>query len=117
MYKNPIEIIYDDIQYHIEDGIIKAVQGVGINVDKEELIKALKYDRHQYEKGYADAKAERKIGKWVDTNGKPLNPVDPKRDACWCSVCGKWLVGSEEYPVAHNFCPNCGAKMEQFEDC
>ena len=27
----------------------------GIEVDKEELIKALNYDRNQYEKGYNDA--------------------------------------------------------------
>lgn len=27
---------------------------MGIYVDKEELIKALRYDRQQYDKGYAD---------------------------------------------------------------
>lgn len=50
---------------------------------------------------------ERKRGKWV-ADGKP---VDPERDSCWCSVCGAWLVGSDEYHVDHNFCPNCGADM------
>lgn len=38
----------------IEDGIIKAVQKVEIDVNKEELIKALNYDRHQYDKGYKE---------------------------------------------------------------
>lgn len=52
---------------------------------------------------------ERKEGKWVD-DGKP---VDPDRDSCWCSVCGAWLVGSDEYRVDHNFCPNCGADMRE----
>ena len=27
---------------------------IGVNVDKEELEKALRYDRHQYSKGYKD---------------------------------------------------------------
>ena len=30
-----------------------------VNVDKEELLKALNYDRHQYEKGYADGRSAR----------------------------------------------------------
>lgn len=34
---------------------MKAVQSVGFDINKEELTKALKYDRNQYEKGYADA--------------------------------------------------------------
>ena len=29
-----------------------------IKVDKHELLRALQYDRNQYEKGYADAKAD-----------------------------------------------------------
>ena len=50
----PIEIIQTQIQMKMEDEIMKAVQNVGIQVDKEELLKALKYDREQYEKGYQD---------------------------------------------------------------
>ena len=42
----------------MEENIFKAIQNVDINVDREELIKALKYDRDQYNKGYEDAKAE-----------------------------------------------------------
>ena len=38
----------------IEGEIYKAVMNVGVNVDKEELIKALQYDRGQYQKGYKD---------------------------------------------------------------
>ena len=38
----------------IEGEIYKAVMNVGVNVDKEELIKALQYDREQYQKGYKD---------------------------------------------------------------
>lgn len=55
-YESPIEVIYQDIYHRInvdlEDNIYKAVINCGIQVDKEELIKALKYDRKQYDKGY-----------------------------------------------------------------
>ena len=39
-----------------EKMIMKAIREVGVNVDKEELIKALQYDRNQYTKGYEDGK-------------------------------------------------------------
>ena len=41
---------------------MEAIQYAQINVDKEELEKALKYDRDQYDKGYRDglAKGEEK---------------------------------------------------------
>ncbi len=42
----------------MEGEILKAVQNVGVNVDKDELLKALQYDRNQYQKGYADRDSE-----------------------------------------------------------
>ena len=54
MYESPIEIIQTQMQMQMDEGILKAVQGVGIEVNKEELIKALAYDREQYSKGYKD---------------------------------------------------------------
>lgn len=39
-----------------EDSMMMQVrQQVGFAVDKEELLKALQYDREQYQKGYSDA--------------------------------------------------------------
>ena len=62
MYKSPIELLTTDIQYQIEkqqdEEIYKAVLHYIPNIDKEELIKALRYDRNQYDKGYADGKAD-----------------------------------------------------------
>lgn len=58
MYESPIEIIQTQMQMQMDKGILKAVQGVGINVDKEELVKALAYDREQYVKGYKDGVKE-----------------------------------------------------------
>lgn len=42
---NPIEIIQQQMNIELEDEIMKAVMSIGVNVDKEELIKLLKRDR------------------------------------------------------------------------
>lgn len=62
MYKSPISMI-ESISDHITEKIenellVKVTTTVGFDVDKEELLKALKYDRGQYDKGYDDAKSE-----------------------------------------------------------
>lgn len=57
-YESPVTKIWSDLQTQYEDGVLKAVQKCGFDVDKEELIKALMYDRNQYERGYKDRDAE-----------------------------------------------------------
>ena len=60
MYKSPIDVMIADIQHQIaqqqDEEIYKAVVSVGINVDKDELIRALRYDRDRYEEGYRDGR-------------------------------------------------------------
>ena len=62
MYKSPIDVFVTNVQTQLleqqEKQIYQAVQKCGINVDKTELIKALNYDRNQYQKGYNDAVKE-----------------------------------------------------------
>lgn len=58
MYKSPIEVITASMQTDLENQILSSVLKTDVIVDKEELIKALNYDRDQYQKGYADGKAE-----------------------------------------------------------
>ena len=62
MYNSPIEKICSEFQTQMvqedEKMVMKAIRKVGVNVDKGELIKALQYDRNQYEKGYEDGKNE-----------------------------------------------------------
>lgn len=53
-YVSPIKQIVSDWQMTMEENVVKAVQNVGIYVDKEELVKALEYDRDQYSKGFHD---------------------------------------------------------------
>lgn len=57
-YKSPIEIIQTQMQTHVEDTIYQSVMKVGVTVDKDELLKALTYDRQQYQNGYADRDRE-----------------------------------------------------------
>ena len=62
MYNSPIRIITSDLGMKVtealDEQIYQSVLNVGIDVDKGELLRALQYDRNQYAKGYADAKAE-----------------------------------------------------------
>jgi tetrahydromethanopterin S-methyltransferase subunit A len=58
MYEGPINMICGELQMHLEGETLKAVQNFGVDVNKEELIKALQYDREQYRKGYKDGYAD-----------------------------------------------------------
>lgn len=58
MYESPVKLcqtveeIAQDIHKQTEDFIVQSVCKVGVVIDKEELIKAINYDRNQYDKGY-----------------------------------------------------------------
>lgn len=58
MYEAPIKLIKQQMETEIEGMVLRAVQRVGVDVNKEELMRALEYDRGQYTKGYRDGKAE-----------------------------------------------------------
>lgn len=55
-------------------------------------------------------------GRWIDEAGNPVlwTKSVPSVPAGWCkcSVCGAWLVGSDEYPCYGYYCPACGARMD-----
>ena len=53
-YESPVDIIIGQMETNLENDIIQAMQKIGIDINKEELIKALNYDRNQYETGYKD---------------------------------------------------------------
>lgn len=52
-YESPIRMIVGEMETKMENDTLMAIHRYGIDVDKEGLIKALNYDRGQYEKGYA----------------------------------------------------------------
>ena len=77
MYESPISLCLSELQTQVmkqqDEAIYKAIVLSGVDVDKDELIRALAYDRQQYEKGYADAMASfvrceecRKCRAWKD---------------------------------------------------
>ncbi len=53
-YESPIRMIVGEMETKMENDTMSVIQRYGIDVDKEELIKALAYDRGQYDKGYQD---------------------------------------------------------------
>lgn len=73
MYESPIEIfqhkIRTDISSHVDDAIYTAVVRTDIHVDRDELIKALSYDRGQYDKGFSDGLEEGKP-KWISVKDR-----------------------------------------------
>lgn len=85
-WESPIEIIVNQIESAWMDETFRVIQKVGINVDRNELIKALQYDRKQYEKGYEDGRNDIircKDCKWYD----PLNPSGTMLpDSCFCKL-------------------------------
>ena len=71
MYKSPIEVYQSEMESFLEGEILKAVQKVGVMVEKEELLRALQYDREQYYRGYnaaVDEFAERLISHLEELN-------------------------------------------------
>ena len=58
MYESPVNLIFQDIERQIvqtqEQTILNAISKCDVVVDKDELIKAINYDRNQYSKGYKD---------------------------------------------------------------
>lgn len=123
-YKSPIESfsyidqIIECVKDEFDNNVYKAVLRAGVQVDKSELIRALQYDRNQYDKGYSDAKrqCDRGHGHWIYNTDE----FTPKMR---CSVCGynrpiKCICNGsvsamvvEQEPA--NFCNNCGAIMDE----
>lgn len=61
MYESPIMLLKTDpmiqrVKDETDTMIFQGVARVGVHVDKDELIKALEYDRGQYEKGFHDGR-------------------------------------------------------------
>ena len=52
MYESPFKVIVGQIQIAYEDEVVKAIQKVGVTVDKDEILKALNADRIRYEEAY-----------------------------------------------------------------
>lgn len=63
MYESPVQLKFNEITTELikkeNEMLVRAVQEVVPNVTEEELVKALRYDRGQYEKGFWDGREAR----------------------------------------------------------
>lgn len=118
MYKSPIEIFMKQIRMKQDDAVLQAVQDIGVEVHKDELIKALQYDRGQYDKGYADGQKDAKEAQNIDPESlRPqgawiyhIDDLFPAEGTQECSNCHQ----EEKISLCNeNYCPNCGAKMKK----
>ena len=103
-YNCPIKMLVVDmtseLSKFIEDAMFCEIkQTIGFDVDKDELIKALKYDRNQYEEGYQAGKRDSmKFASW-----EPIEfGTSFKCSNCSCEV--EWQTSQ--------YCPDCGAYMK-----
>ena len=80
-----------------EDNVFKAIQDYGVVVDKEELIKAMQYDRGQYEKGFADGMLSRK-GEWISVEERL-----PDQDGKYLVYTGRGFVLTAYYYETNAF--------------
>ena len=112
MYESPISIqkmVEHNIRESIDGAIYEAVLKTDVHVDKDELIRALRYDRDQYAKGYADGKRDaEQHGQWTCDEDDGFNNFD------WhCTECGRSIGYRCGNPVFSAYCPHCGAKMDE----
>ncbi|MBQ3184155.1 MAG: hypothetical protein IJB57_10895 [Clostridia bacterium] len=123
MYESVVRIIHDDLRIKQEESVMTVIQNLGIDVNKEELIKALQYDRDQYDKGYADgyedahedikklpeliAECDR-LKKENDMLWKKHNPVAVENERC--PVCGTMV-----FVANRAYCRCCGQALK-FEE-
>lgn len=93
-YELPIEIIRRETEMQVENEVYKEVQKYDIRIDKEEMIKALNYDRGQYEKGYWDSsdKYERALDKIL----REILPIIESCSGCPCYHGCKLDVASKD---------------------
>lgn len=98
-YKSPIDLITKQCVEQIDDNVFRAVLECEIHVDKDQLIKALAYDRGQYEKGYEDG--VNSIKEWIPIswlNAQAENPSNSNeiRNAIDYIVYKLWAERKEE---------------------
>ena len=102
-YDSPITLIASQMETKIENDVMSTIQRYGIDINKEELIKALQYDRQQYDKGFQDACNNRNL--WNDHQIACML-ADIFNDTCACNYNGndEWLPKVCDF--AETCCPD-----------
>lgn len=115
MYKAPIEIVAETLMQEEWNHVLRTVREVRVDVDKGELLKALRYDRHQYQAGYNQARMD--YSEWANIKEDGLPEEEGKylivlrnrksrmrRIALARSHCGDdfWLPDGDESMEGHD---------------
>lgn len=95
MYESPITTMITDVTDNIakqfaeqtENMVYQEVLNIGVHVDKEELEKALQYDRNQYENGYMDALLE------IQQEIQELESAISSEGFYYCQACVLNIIG------------------------
>lgn len=84
MYESPIRLLVQQMETSIREQqdkqIFEAIQKCGVDVDRDELIKALAYDRAQYAQGYSDGRADAQ--RWISVEERL--PENNDLVMVWC---------------------------------
>lgn len=59
---------------------------------------------------------EPKTGHWIGTEYDGYADGYPVYDVYECSECGMEYDATDDGEITHNYCPNCGAKMERSKE-
>lgn len=102
MWESPIHVftrtVAPQISEKLDGAIFEAVLETNIEVDRDELIKALAYDRHQYDAGYSDGLIDAQP-KWISV--KDRLPEDDADYLVWvadtCTVERAMYYGDGEW--------------------
>lgn len=112
-YKSPISLetspmewmarqIQQEADAQTMQHIMECVHRIKVNIDEDELIRALKYDRDQYTQGFADGRKSAQVhAHWIPS-GYPEYPYR-------CSKC----LNLTKEQVERSYCGSCGARMDE----
>lgn len=84
-YTPPASLNLSDFQDAIGDAVVQSIIKIGIRVNREELLKALKYDRGQYKAGYDAGFADGFIETLHIVRCWQCIFYDPENSSNWCS--------------------------------
>ena len=84
--------------------------------DKEISAIAISYKDNSGKEQRRWLEKPRRIGKWIEPSYEKIKKAGLCGSGlCRCSVCRHEEPVYEEYPK-YNYCPNCGAKMDESEE-
>lgn len=107
--KTLIERVNSQIKWEEQNAVLEELRRIGVEVDKAELIKALRYDRGQYEEGYRRGySAGVNTDKWIsvedrlpERNGGYLAHCDIEGQSLVCVLYYSKVGGFNEGTVTH----------------